>query len=143
MPWVSIVQEEHHPNGILPSNTKKVFQWIENLSKKSTIQMVNYLVIGKKGFFCGENLRLLKSFKTLSITHVQNGQTCIFWQDNWLEEPLKDEYPKLFSFTKSKTISVHKFYAKAPSGIFPVLSAEALNQLQEVQSILQHFSWAH
>lgn len=59
-------------------------------------------------------MKLLESLLSLSTAQVQNGQTCIFWQDNWLEEPLKDKYPELFLFAKSKAISVGKFYAHDP-----------------------------
>jgi hypothetical protein len=31
-----------------------------------------------------------------------------------LEEPLKDEYPELFSYDKSKAISMRKLYAQDP-----------------------------
>ena len=62
-----------------------------------------------------QNLKLIDSFKSLSTAQVQNGQSCLFWQDNWLEEPLKDEYLELFSYDKLKAISVRKLYAQDPS----------------------------
>lgn len=57
----------------------------------------------------------MDSSKSLSTAQVRNGQSCLFWQDRQLlEEPLKDEYPELFSYDKSKAISVRN-YAQDPS----------------------------
>lgn len=58
LPWVSLVWEKLYPNGKLRSITKKGSFWWRDI------------------------LKLLDTFKTLSYVQVQNGQTCLFWQDD-------------------------------------------------------------
>jgi hypothetical protein len=87
--WVTMVWKKHYPNGKLPGNTKKGSFWWRDI------------------------LKLLETFKSLSRVNVQNGQTCLFWQDNWMQHPLKSDYPELYYFAKNKWISVHSVLPSA------------------------------
>ena len=84
-----MVWEMHYPNGKFPCNAKKGSFWWKDI------------------------LKLLETFKSLSKVNVQNGQTCLFWQDNWMQQPLKSDYPELYSFAKNKWISVHSVIPSA------------------------------
>lgn len=65
--------------------------------------------------------------------HVFSGRT--------MQQPLKLEYPELYSFAKNKWISVYTLYLQQPiTDLFNLpLSTEAFTQLQSVESIRDHF----
>lgn len=42
----------------------------------------------------------------MAQVQIRDGVTCLFWKDNWREQSLEINFPELFSFAKSKTISV-------------------------------------
>ena len=117
LPWVSLVWEKHYNNGKLPSATKKGSFWWRDI------------------------LKLLQPFKSFSIIHIQNGSTCLFWEDKWIQQTLENDYPELHSFAKNKVISVRDFYAQQhlPDLFNLPLSTEAYSQMQAVQSFLEHF----
>ena len=75
------------------------------------------------------------------MVQVQNGDTCLFWHDKWLQQPLKDDYPELYSFALNNNLSVTNFYAHQQlQEIFSLpLSAEAFQQLQLIQSFIDQF----
>jgi len=58
-----------------------------------------------------------------------------------MQQPLKSDYPELYSFAKNKWISVHSVYhQQSINGLFGLpLSTEAFSQLQAVESIREHF----
>jgi hypothetical protein len=108
--------------------------------------MANCLEILKRDPSGGrDDLKLSDCLKSISSAQVQDGQTCSFWQDTWLRQPLKDDYPELYSFAKVKTIFVYRFYTEdhIPRQFRLPLSdiiAYNYNQLIEaVQSIMQCF----
>jgi hypothetical protein len=37
---------------------------------------------------------------------IRNGESCLFWQDKWGDQSLKNSYRELFSFAKNKNIAV-------------------------------------
>lgn len=74
IPWVSLIWEKHYANGKLPSHIKKGSFWWKDV------------------------LKLLDPFKTFSSVNVENGQTCLFWQDTWIQQSLNLQYPELHSF---------------------------------------------
>lgn len=115
-PWVSMIWEKHYSNGRLPNHTKN------------------------GSFWWRQNLKLLTSFKTSATVQLQSGNTCSFWQDNWLQQPMQDQYPELYSFARNKNITVCNFYTHDPiSMAFNLpLSAEAFTQLNDVQFATQY-----
>lgn len=42
----------------------------------------------------------------MATVHINNGETCLFWQDSWGRQPLENSYPKLSSFAKDRMVSV-------------------------------------
>lgn len=117
IPWVSLVWEKLYPNGKLPNHVRKGLFWWRDI------------------------LKLLHDFKSFSSAQVQNGSTCLFWSDSWIQQPLQLEYPELYSFARNKEISVARVWAiQDLSDLFHLpLSSEAFQQLQIMQSFKDHF----
>jgi hypothetical protein len=70
---------------------------------------------------------------------VGDGTTVLFWSDIWNDLLLQDKFPRLFSFTKDKLISVAKFLSTEQLGdLFHLpLSNDAWQEYQALQVILQ------
>lgn len=111
------MREKQYNNGKLPSNRRKGSFWWRDV------------------------LKLLQNFKTFTTIQVQIGNTCLFWTDSWIQQPLQLEYPQLYSFARNKEITINSFYAQQNLlDLFNLpLSIEAYNQSQEVQSFIDHF----
>jgi hypothetical protein len=71
---------------------------------------------------------------------VRDGASCLFWDDCWVSQLLKQAYPELFSFAKKSEISLKKVLAVAPtSELFNLpLSTQAFAQFQDLQEIMQN-----
>lgn len=84
---------------------------------------------------------MLNCYKSFSICQVQNGRSCLFCNDTWIQQPLQFEYPELYSFAKNKATSVsHLFSQQQLESLFWLpLSTEAFQQFQIVQSFIEHF----
>jgi len=82
LPWVNLVWEKHYGNGKLPSH------------------------IRKGSFWWRDNLMLLFELKKFARPQIQNGETSLFWHDNWVNQPRALSAPKLFSFAINKLITV-------------------------------------
>ena len=84
---------------------------------------------------------MLEPFRAFSVVHIQNGQSCLFWTNKWNQQPLQLQYPKLYSFARDKCITISKLFSHSHiENLFILpLSAEAFNQLQIVQSFIDHF----
>lgn len=82
IPWVHLVREKYYSNGKLPDHTMRGSFWWRNI------------------------LKLLNSYKGLSIVQLQNGSTCILWDDMWAHMVPKLPFRELYSFAHHKSISV-------------------------------------
>jgi len=87
----------------------------------------------------------------MAVITVKDGTSTLLWKDNWLQTPLMDQFPHLYSFAKNKNISVSKaFSQQSLQSLFNLpLSVEAHQQFLQVQSFIEHFplingndSWA-
>ena len=91
IPWVNLIWEKQYKNRKLPSH------------------------VNKGSFWWRDVLKLLSKFKDLAFIQVKNGQTCLFWKDRWLTQPLEQSLPEIHSFAKNKLISVSRVLAKIQS----------------------------
>jgi hypothetical protein len=60
----------------------------------------------KGGFWWRASLKLLGKFKSFAVVQINNDQSCLLWEDLWLDEPVKQKFPELFSFTKDRHITI-------------------------------------
>ena len=82
IPWVDLVWEKHYGNGKLLGHVNK-------------------------GSFLWRNvLKLLPTYKEMSVIQVKNGHSCFFWKDIWSSQALEQQFPQVYSFAKNKSITV-------------------------------------
>jgi hypothetical protein len=67
----------------------------------------------------------------------------LFWTDIWIDQPLKDKFPQLYSFTRKPKYSVRFFLNNQLDRIFSPLPLPLLaaNQLAEAQNLIQSSTW--
>ena len=106
----------------------------------------------KKGLFWWRDiLKLLDSFKGMSMVNFQDGASCLFWEDLWLHKVPKHSYPKLFSFAKNPWISLkHAKEEELDNLLYLLISNIALQQLvvlaQDLSSLpdmFEHDTWSY
>jgi hypothetical protein len=83
-PWVHLVLEKHFNNGKFPNHTLRGFFWWRDI------------------------LRLLDKFKSLASITVHKGYTCFIWHDLWGGSIRSQGLPQMYSFARSKNVSVCK-----------------------------------
>jgi hypothetical protein len=70
------------------------------------------------------------------MTHCKlgNGETILFWTDNWKDMLFDERFPRLFSFVKDKLISVNEaLQISDPTQAFHLpLSTEAAEELRRI-----------
>ena len=93
-------------------------------------------------FWWKEIIKLFEKFKEISICQPNRGNTVSLWTDIWIDEPLKDKYPQLFSFTRKPNCSVSYFINQPINRvIYTTVSPIAEAQLVELISMMQDRSW--
>lgn len=97
IPWVSMVWKKHYKNGKLPGQTKRGPFWWRDVVK------------------------LIPQLKDLAIIQVKSGETCLFWKDKWLDQPLELEFPESYSFAKNKSITLSKVFSSCSTCLYPKL----------------------
>jgi hypothetical protein len=82
-------------------------------------------------------MSLAPQFIQMSKCTVKSGTSVSFWHDNWDLGVLKDVYPQLFSFTRSRSCSVFQFLSWDESrSFFLPLSQVAYDQLCSLKESL-------
>jgi hypothetical protein len=78
----------------------------------------------------------------MASVFVEDGVSCLLWDDCWAGQPLKLAFPEFFSFVKKPTISLNTAALMNPtSNLFNLpLSVQAFDQFQQVQTILPDFT---
>jgi len=88
-------------------------------------------------------MKLFPSFQNISMCAPNRGNSVLFWADVWIDQPLKDKFPQLFSFTRKPKCSIKFFLNQQEDALFsplplPPLAAE---QLDDVYDILHSRTW--
>jgi hypothetical protein len=87
-------------------------------------------------------MKLSPIIRGIASCKVGNGNTALFWKDQWNNRIMQDIYPCLFSYAQDGEISVANF--SSSGNIIDVfhlpLSPEAFHQYQEVQEITQNLN---
>ena len=129
IPWVQLVWERYYNDGSLPSSTRR-----------------------QGSFWWKDLLQLVDSFKGLAMANVEDGKSCLFWEDLWLSRVPKVYFPQLFSFAKLTGISIHAACnVTGPDALFRLpLTQEAAMQLLELAQDMnslsgnnEHDTWSY
>jgi hypothetical protein len=77
-------------------------------------------------------------FKGLAKVQIQNGASCLLWDDLWADEILHQKFPELYSFAKNKKISYLRANSEAQLyELFHLpLSQQAHQQCNALQDLL-------
>jgi hypothetical protein len=77
-------------------------------------------------------------YRQLAHCKLGNGETILFWSDNWNDWIIQERFPRLFSFAKDKLISVKEaLQTTDPAQAFHLpISSEAADELQSLQDLL-------
>lgn len=83
-------------------------------------------------------LKLLPAFKQFAICKAGRGDTTLFWTDIWLDQPLLQKFPELYSFTNNKEVSLQRVQAlpEIEHLFHRPLSQEAFHQFTIFQTSL-------
>jgi hypothetical protein len=116
--WVNLIWENYYRNGVVPDSRPKCSFWWKAL------------------------LKLLTTFKGISMAHIQDGRTVLLCQDLWDSNIRSVLMPELFSYSSSSSCTV----AQAASlenfyDIFQTpLSVEAYQQYYLLRQELQEMN---
>jgi hypothetical protein len=83
-PWVQLIWDKYYSGSKLPSSD----------------------VPFRGSFWWRDILKSLDSYKNLTTLTIRNGSTCLLWFDSWIDDPLKQHFPELFSFAINPRISL-------------------------------------
>lgn len=115
LPWVNLVWKKYYQNVRLPAAAN----------------------IGS--FWWRDILKLIDKYKGMAFVNIQDGRTCLFWDDLWCGMVPKLSFPELYSFSKKKNLifaevksapNLHSFFHLP-------LSVQAFSQLGQLQNTLQ------
>jgi len=73
----------------------------ETLSKWKVVKLPKERWILVEGKF-----EAFKKIKSLAVIQINNGQSCLLWKDTWLDMPVKEKFPELFSFAKDRQLTI-------------------------------------
>lgn len=107
---VDFVQETYYSSGKLPGKVKKGSFWWRDV------------------------LKLLDKFKGMARVQINNGQSCLMWDDLWGAQPASLRFPELHSFAKKEFITFAQGVASNP---FHNLFHLPLSQQAQLQSEMQ------
>lgn len=87
-------------------------------------------------------LKFFENFQEMAICSPSKGNTVLFWSDSWTDQPLKEKFPQLYSFTRKLKCSIRFFIDQDVERTLSLpLSTQAADQLQVVDSLLQDRNW--
>jgi hypothetical protein len=94
-------------------------------------------------FWWKDILKFFEKFQTFTHYNPNRGNSMLFWTDIWIDQPLKDKFPQLYSITRKPKYSVRFFLNNQLDKIFSPLPLPLLaaNQLAEAQNLIQSSTW--
>ena len=96
-------------------------------------------------FWWRDVMKLVDNFRAVSSVTLGKGDTFLFWLDNWktdlIKRPLKDRFPRLFSFVLDDNISAAEVFATHDKvDLFHLpLSQQAHGEFLDMLGLLEEF----
>jgi hypothetical protein len=94
-------------------------------------------------FWWKDVLKQVDNFRGVAVVNHGAGDSFLFWSDNWningMVRPLKDRFPRLFSFVLNENISAAKVYEQEDilNLFYRPLSVQAFEELGHLKDMLQ------
>lgn len=87
-------------------------------------------------------MKLYPKFQNMARCNPSRGDSVLLWSDIWVDQPLRDKYPQLFSFTRKPKCSIRFLLNQQLDRVFtPTLSNIAMIQLAELQTAIDTREW--
>jgi hypothetical protein len=88
---------------------------------------------------------LSHTFRGITVSHVNDGYSTLFWKDKWLSNINSEEFPRAFSYTKNEDISVRDFLTSNQLSLnFSLpLSPQALDEIRVLQGLAAHIDFSN
>jgi hypothetical protein len=90
IPWFSLIWEKYYDNGNLPGNSKRGSFWWRDI------------------------LKLLDKFKGTASVNINNGKSCLLWEDLWGSEPLSIGFQNCYHLQRKRKSLLLKGHPKSP-----------------------------
>jgi len=93
----------------------------------------------KGSFWWRDILKLCDLFRGIANCRIGDGSTVLFWSDLWNDNVMQVKFPRLYSFTRHKRISVSQFLLNnsLESQFHLPLSEQAYQEFQSLQEYIQ------
>ncbi|KAJ1283790.1 hypothetical protein BS78_03G153800 [Paspalum vaginatum] len=117
LPWVTLIWNTHYPNGQVP-----------------------HISVDKGSFWWRDIMKYCDHYRGIANCKASNGTTVLLWNDVWNGCYLREELPRLFSFTKNENVSLAEFMAdeEIQNHFHIPLTEQAYQELQELQVKILH-----
>jgi hypothetical protein len=113
--------------------------WVKLIRNSYYYKEVPHAVTICGSFWWRNIMKLIDTYRKMTHCNLGNGETILFWTDNWKNMFFDERFPRLFSFVKDKLISVKEaLQISDPAQVFHLpLSNEASDEFRMLQSILR------
>lgn len=119
---------------------KKDIPWVQLIWWKHYQNKVPHASREVGSFWWKDILRLSNLFRSIARCTIRDGSTVLFWDDEWSQHVLSEQYPRLVTFAKNTRASVrHLLQEENLQDSFDLpLSQEAFTEFEDLQQQLQN-----
>jgi hypothetical protein len=112
--------------------------WVKLIRNTYYYKEVPHAVTVCGSFWWRNIMKLFDIYRQVAHCKLGNGETILFWSDNWNDWVIQERFPRLFSFAKDKLISVKEaLQTTDPAQAFHLpISNEAAAELRTLQELL-------
>jgi hypothetical protein len=112
--------------------------WVKLIRNTYYYKEVPHAVTVCGSFWWRNIMKLFDIYRQVAHCKLGNGETILFWSDNWNDWVIHERFPRLFSFAKDKLISVKEaLQITDPAQAFHLpISNEAAAELRTLQDLL-------
>jgi hypothetical protein len=112
--------------------------WVKLIRNSYYYKEVPHAVSTCGSFWWRNIMKYFDIYRQVTHCKLGNGETILFWSDNWNDWIIQESFPRLFSFAKDKLISVNEaLQITDPAQAFHLpISSEAAGELRSLQDML-------
>jgi hypothetical protein len=116
--------------------------WIHLVRDSYYHHAVPHAVVLAGSFWWRNIISLSDEYRSITKCEVGNGNSVLFWSDQWKDNMFDSSFPRLFSYAKDKLQSVREFFENESvlDNFHLPLSVQAHEELTNLQVILHNAS---